>query len=108
MDFKSPRFILACVIASVGMILIPFVHAPNSDVHFRAMRWELANLPPPPSAFRVRSDEKSTLQYILLERGYNSKMTANELNQYYRPLLQQNGWRLVKENVLRDLGRDLG
>jgi hypothetical protein len=108
MDLKKARFVVACVLALVAAVFLPYLRAPGSREHILAMRDEINALPPPPKSVLVRADEKPTLQFILLERAYTSDMTFDELKQYYRPLLQQKGWRFVKENVSLDLARDVG
>jgi hypothetical protein len=108
MNITKARLIVASIVALAGALLMPFLHAPDSAAHVMAMKKALDEFPPPLGTLMLSADEIPRWRDILVERTYKSDLGYDALRQYYRPRLEEKGWRLVEEAPLRDLGRDFG
>jgi hypothetical protein len=72
------------------------------------LKKELADLPAPLNSRLTRTKSIYAWPRVFLDSDYKSDMTYRALKQYYEPLLEEKGWRLAEENILRDYGRDFG
>jgi hypothetical protein len=108
MNLTKFRLVIASIVALAGALVMPFLRAPDSAAHVMAMRKALDEFPPPSGTVMLRADEIPRWRDILVERTYKSDLGYDALKNYYRPRLEENGWRFVEETPLRDLGRDFG
>ena len=92
----------------IGTFFIPVMRLLAPQEHLLALRNDFAELPAPPNSRLVGTNESPTWHHILLQNSYQSAKSYDELKQYYRSLLEREGWRLVDEKSSHDYGRDFG
>ena len=107
---RIPTRAISFTIAGVFLMVIfwPVLHPPNTTLHHAVLQRQFKSLKAPSDAKLLYVDEKPKLGRVFLGAYYLSDISFEQLQHFYVPLFQHNGWHLLQETPLAVSGRDTG
>jgi hypothetical protein len=110
MQVRFPIKAIGPIIAVLVLVVIlwPIIHPPHAEMHQIALKREFQLLQVPQGARVVVVDDKPKIGRVFLNSTYESQLSYDNLKQFYTSNLQRNGWHILRETPITDLGRNLG
>jgi hypothetical protein len=93
--------IIALVTAGVGILILDNRWSPESQRSVAQVVQELKSLPQPPQSAEVDFSSGFQPRVGKAERKIVSRLSEEELCAFYRPIMANSGWRLVRDNCDR-------
>jgi hypothetical protein len=105
-----PTRAISFAIAGALLLAIfwPVLHPPNTTLHQAVLQRQFKAMKAPADAKVIYVDEKPKRGRVFIGGYYTSGLSFEQLQHYYLPQLQRNGWHKIAESPLLVSGRDFG